>query len=102
MKSPCHGGSVPRDVSAGIGLDDVWVLGLRAAVVVVLVVVVVVGMRAIDHRDHGESDETRRALGRLRTPDDPTDPRHRGRQIGDGSFDRVGRLAEDEPTLDDG
>jgi hypothetical protein len=35
-------------------VGELWISGLRAAVVVILVVVVVAGMRAIDHRGHDD------------------------------------------------
>ncbi len=58
-KSSCHASAVLVRMEAVIGLGDLWIGGLRAAVVVILVVVVVAGMRAIDHRDHDESDDSR-------------------------------------------
>jgi hypothetical protein len=58
-ESDCHVRAVLVRVEAIIGLGALWANGLRAAVVVILVVVVVAGMREIDHRDHGESDDSR-------------------------------------------
>lgn len=56
-KTARHTSLVPVGVEAAIGLGDLWANGFRAAVVVILVVLVVAGMRAIDHRDHGGSDD---------------------------------------------